>query len=54
MTSEGNRYVLTIQDMLRKYVIKSAMPNQEAKTVAKTFMDECLLIYGIPLEIITD
>ena len=54
-TSEkGNKYLLTCQDNLSKYLIAIPIQNQSAETVAKHFVYELILRYGIPNEILTD
>ena len=53
-TEHNNRYILTIQDMLTKCVINIPLEIMEAQTVAEAFIQDCILIYGIPSEIITD
>lgn len=49
-----DRYILTLQCDLSKFVECYALPNKEAKTVAKAFVENFILRYGIPEEIITD
>jgi hypothetical protein len=46
----GNRYILTVQDDLSKFVIAV----QTAEEVAKAFVDNVILIYGIPQTILSD
>ena len=54
MSETGNQYALTAICDLTKYVIAGAMPNKEAKTVAKTLMTHFVLVYGIPKAILSD
>jgi hypothetical protein len=35
LTEKGNKYILSCQDQLSKYLIATAIPNQEAETVAR-------------------
>lgn len=49
-----NRYILTLQCDLSKFVEAYALPNKETETVAKSFVDNFILRYGIPEEIVTD
>jgi hypothetical protein len=35
LTEQGNRYILRCQDQLSKYQVATALPNQEAVTIAK-------------------
>lgn len=51
---DENRYILTLQCDLSKFVECYAIPNKEAETVAKIFVEQFILRYGIPEEIITD
>jgi hypothetical protein len=48
-TSEGNKYLLTFQDELSKYTVAVSIPQQDAMTVAKVFVDEIFFeIWNIP------
>lgn len=51
---DNNRYILTLQCELSKFVECYPLPNKEAKTVAKAFVENFILRYGIPQEILTD
>jgi len=53
-TSDGNRYVLTFQDELSKYKIAIPIEQEDAVTVAKAFVEEIVLKFGIPQIILTD
>lgn len=53
-SSIGNRYILTFQDNLTKFVDWYAIPNAEAETIAKIFFDEIITRYRIPKQIVTD
>jgi len=53
-TSDGNRYVLTFQDELSKYTIAIPIEQQDAVTVAKAFVEEIVLKFGIPQMILID
>lgn len=50
----GNRYALTIQCDLSKYIIVKPIPDKQADTLAKAFIENCILIYGAPSVIRTD
>lgn len=52
--SEGNRFVLTLQCDLSKFTEAYAIKNKEATTVAKAFVSNFILRYGIPREVISD
>lgn len=53
-SDQGNKYILTFQDELSKFMVGIPMPNQEAETVAKQFVSEVILKYGTPSELLTD
>lgn len=44
--TNNNRYILTMQCDLTKYVIACPMETKDAKTVAKTLVENLILIYG--------
>lgn len=52
--NDDNRYILTIQCELSKFVEGYPIKNKEAETVAKSFVNNFILRYGIPNEIATD
>jgi transposase InsO family protein len=49
-----NRYILTIQDELSKFLIAVPLVDQTAEQVARAFVDHVVLIYGIPQVILSD
>lgn len=49
-----NRYILTLQCDLTKFVEGYPLPNKESKTVAEAFVNNFILRYGIPAEVLTD
>ena len=53
-TKRGNRYILTVQCSFTKWVEAYAVPNQRAKTCAKTLMDNWVYRYGAPDSIHSD
>jgi len=53
-TLDGNRYVLTFQDELSKYTLAIPIDHQDAVTIAKAFVEEVILKFGIPQMILTD
>lgn len=53
-TRKGNRYALTLQCDLTKYVIAIPIPDKQAQTLAKAFVEHFILIYGCPILIKTD
>ncbi|KAB0799843.1 hypothetical protein PPYR_07723 [Photinus pyralis] len=52
--NETNRYILTIQCELSKFVEGIPIENKEAETVARAFVNNFILKYGIPEQIVTD
>jgi hypothetical protein len=51
---DGNVYILTLQCELSKYVEAYAIPSKDTVTVAKAFVNNFILRYGIPKAISTD
>jgi cleavage and polyadenylation specificity factor subunit 1 len=49
-----HRYILTVQDDLSKFIIALPLEDQTAEQVAKAFLDQIVLIYGIPQVILSD
>jgi hypothetical protein len=54
VTNKGNKYILTFQDDLTKFVVAIPIPTQDAETVAREFVQNVVLKYGIPEAILTD
>jgi len=53
-TTLGNKYILTFQDDLSKYLVAVPIPQQDAETVAKAFVLNIVLKFGAPGQILTD
>ena len=53
-TNKNNRYVVTIQCELSKYIVLAPVPNKEANTISKTIIENFILIYGKFLEVRSD
>lgn len=53
-TVKANKYLLTVEDHLSKWLIAIPLPNQEAQTVAEALVQEVFLIYGAPLSLLSD
>ena len=53
-TVSGNKYILTFQDDLSKFVIGLPIPQQDAETIAKEFVLKVVLKFGAPAQILTD
>ena len=45
---EGNWYILVVGDHFTKYMSAYALPYQEAKTVARIFVEEHYCLNGFP------
>lgn len=52
--ANNKRYILTLQCELSKFVEGYPLENKEATTVAKAFVENFILRYGVPEEIVTD
>ena len=53
-TAEGHKYVLTFQNELSKFTLAIPIVQQDAMTVARAFVEEVILKFGIPQSILTD
>jgi hypothetical protein len=51
---DRNQYILVIGEYLTRYVITALMPDQTAETVARTFVNNVVLIHGVPEKVLTD
>jgi hypothetical protein len=49
-TMSGNKYILTFQDDLIKFIVAIPIPQQDAGTIAKEFV----LNVGVPAQILTN
>ncbi|CAG2219390.1 unnamed protein product [Mytilus edulis] len=47
-TESGNKYILVVSDYYTKWTESFAMPNMEAKTVAKIIVEEVIVRIGVP------
>jgi len=54
VTSEDHKYILTFQDELSKYTIAIPVSRKDAETIARVFVEEIVLKFGIPQVILTD
>ena len=54
VTVQGNKYILTFQDYLSKYVVAVPIEKQDAETVARAFVERIVLLYGTPQIVQTD
>jgi hypothetical protein len=53
-SATGNRYILTFQDDLSKYVVATPISQQDAETVTRVFVSQVVLKYGTPSIVQTD
>uniref|UniRef100_A0A6V7LZN9 RNA-directed DNA polymerase n=1 Tax=Bracon brevicornis TaxID=1563983 RepID=A0A6V7LZN9_9HYME len=53
-SESGNKYILTFQDALTKFSKAIAIPNQEAATVARAFVERIVCEHGAPDQLLTD
>ena len=44
---EGNKYLLTYQDELSKYTLALPISQQDALTIARVFVEQIILKFGI-------
>jgi transposase InsO family protein len=51
---EGNKYILTFQDELSKFLVAIPIPKQDTETVAKEFIKHVILKVGTPIKLLTD
>ena len=46
VSSKGNRFCLTVMDMLTGYTMAVAIPNKSAQTVLKAYMNRFVINWG--------
>ena len=51
---QGNNYILAIIDFKTRYVQVISMPNQKAETIAKTLLENWILLYEVTAIVLTD
>ena len=54
VTTRNNRYILTCEDAFTRWVQAVAIPNKEAVTVAKHFVDKWIYLWGTPTQVHSD
>lgn len=54
VTNEGAKYVLTVIDVLTRFLIAVPIRNKEAREVAQAFITHVVSIHGVPKHVITD
>ena len=52
--SQGNKYILLIGDQFSKWHEAVALPNQEAKTVSRAFVEYWMVRFGCPVNLHSD
>lgn len=53
-TMRGNKYLLTFQDDLTKFIETIPLPDQESETIARAFVHHIILKFSSPETILTD
>jgi transposase InsO family protein len=54
VSGSGNQYILTVQDDLSKFLIAVPMKEQTADEVARAFVENVILVYGLPEVVLSD
>ena len=54
LTTSGNRYICVVMDYFTKWPEAFAIPNQEAKTVARVLVEQVFCRFGVPTELHSD
>ena len=54
VTNKGNRYILTFQDDLTKFVVAEPISTQDAETVAREFVSNIVFKFRMPEVVLTD
>lgn len=54
ITDSHNKYILTFEDDLTKFCEAIAIPNQEASTIAESFVTHIICKFGTPSYVLTD
>ena len=53
-SANGNKYILVVSDYFTRWAEAFPIPNQEALTVARVFVNEYVCRYGVPVQLHTD
>jgi hypothetical protein len=53
-TKKGNKYLLTFQDELSKFLVGCPIQKQDAETIAREFVTHVILKMGTPRTVLTD
>ena len=54
ITSKENRYILTIIDRFTRFVMAIPLPNIDAITVARAFVNQWIYMFGAPEKALSD
>lgn len=54
VSEDGNKYILVAMDYFSKWPEAYAIPNMEAKTVARVIVDQWVSRFGVPLQLHSD
>jgi hypothetical protein len=53
-TASRNNYILTFPDDLSKFLVAVPVPQQDAETIARTFVLSIVLKFGAPSQVLTN
>lgn len=53
-TDQGNRYIITFQDALTKFIVAEPIEKQDACTIARVLVEKIILKFGIPSVLLSD
>ena len=53
-SESGNKYILTLIDVLTRYGVAVALPNKKADTVARAITEKVFAVYGLTESLISD
>ena len=53
-SANGNKYILVVSDYFTRWTEALPIPNQEALTVARVFVNEYVCRYDVPVQLHTD
>ncbi len=54
ITTQGNKHVVVFQDYLTKWPMVYPLPDQKAYRIARLLVDEIILFYGVPENLLSD
>jgi hypothetical protein len=53
-STEGSGYILVMMDFFSRYAITVAVPDKQAETIARAFINHVVLIHGPPQKLLSD